>query len=888
MRTRRSHRTRAWTALLVLAQLAVPQLRGKAQNVTPQTGLHYYALQNLDLGIAEQRGKAGSNGIAHDNLVLAPNTRYRHWILQAATLHIGFADFVTPASGQRIALPPVTLLLSRYSDPDGDGLPDDAEFVMGTDPANRDSDGDGVADGAEVQQGNNPLDGLPARTGIIAAAETPGNAVDVCAFNDIVGIADSETGVTVFNVFNGMNPVIIAQIDTPGNARRVACADPFIAVADGPSGLVVVDFRQPPAPGILHRVPLGSPVGAVAAAGGLAYAGTDGGRFAVVDLATGTLLEDLQIDGAVHDVGLDGDFVFVLTRAELVAYSLFPVFELAGRVNVSNLSPEGITAMKRLFVGGGTAYVTAFPGYETFDVRNPASMQRLGAIRDGGPNSFKQIVANGSGLGVAAVGVNPRDDGTHDVWLYDARNPAVTNAFRTFFTTPGVTRALSIYNGLAYAADGESGLQVVNYISFDTLRRPPTISLSTNFAGNQAEEGKLIRVTAAVTDDVQVRNVEFFVDGVRIATDGNFPFEHRFVVPLRRNQTSFRLHARATDTGGNAAFTAERTIQIVTDATAPRVRRTTPRDGGVVQVVNAVAAFFSEPLDPATLTPTAFTLTRAGADGQFDTADDATVGGTVEFRPDVLGAFRNFKTALSPGRYRARLTTAVKDLAGNALAMPATFAFTVFDASVDGDGDGVPDELEPLLGLDPARDDSDNDGTPDGREDFDNDGLSNACEVQFRTDAASRDTDGNGVNDGSEDADRDGVTDGQECQIGSNPFATDTDGDGWDDGVEVAAPGDPVNRNVIPKFFVVATPPVTFVVPGVTGIVNLNTMLANPPVSLVRPDISTPGGAGVPANTTLANPPVTVVRPGIAVPDEPGPPANTIVASPPVSVLNLQ
>ena len=35
-----------------------------------------------------------------------------------------------------------------------------------------------------------------------------------------------------------------------------------------------------------------------------------------------------------------------------------------------------------------------------------------------------------------------------------------------------------------------------------------------------------------VDDDVQVRNVEFFVNGSRVASDGNFPFEHRFVTPL--------------------------------------------------------------------------------------------------------------------------------------------------------------------------------------------------------------------------------------------------------------------------------------------------------------------------------------------------------------------
>lgn len=43
-------------------------------------------------------------------------------------------------------------------DSDGDGLPDDAEDDLGTDPDNPDTDGDGVDDGDEVEVGTDPLD----------------------------------------------------------------------------------------------------------------------------------------------------------------------------------------------------------------------------------------------------------------------------------------------------------------------------------------------------------------------------------------------------------------------------------------------------------------------------------------------------------------------------------------------------------------------------------------------------------------------------------------------------------------------------------------------------------------------------------------------------------
>jgi hypothetical protein len=220
-------------------------------------------------------------------------------------------------------------------------------------------------------------------------------------------------------------------------------------------------------------------VRAVTAAGGVVYAGLSSGQLAAVDLGTGAVLSHVRTGGDVHDVAIEGDVVFALLANELQAYTALPDLELQGRVAPSSFQAEGITGRKRLFVGGGLAYVTSYPGFDTFDVADPRAMRRIGAARDLGPNSFKQIVANGSGLGIAAVGVNPRDDGTHNVYLYDVVDPSDTTAFITQFETPGVTRAVTIYNGIACAADGANGLQVVNYLAFDTMRVAPAITIET-------------------------------------------------------------------------------------------------------------------------------------------------------------------------------------------------------------------------------------------------------------------------------------------------------------------------------------------------------------------------------------------------------------------------
>ncbi|MCA9550480.1 MAG: hypothetical protein KC933_10625 [Myxococcales bacterium] len=100
-------------------------------------------------------------------------------------------------------------------------------------------------------------------------------------------------------------------------------------------------------------------------------------------------------------------------------------------------------------------------------------------------------------------------------------------------------------------------------------------------------------------------------------------------------------------------------------------------------------------------------------------------------------------------------------------------AIDVPDAGVvDVDMDGLPDDWERDVGLDPTRNDADED--PDG------DGLSNRVEFALGTQPFDIDTDDDGLLDGEEDRNHDGALGADE----TNPTVVDTDGDGIGDGVE--------------------------------------------------------------------------------------------------------
>ncbi len=169
--------------------------------------------------------------------------------------------------------------------------------------------------------------------------------------------------------------------------------------------------------------------------------------------------------------------------------------------------------------------------------------------------------------------------------------------------------------------------------------------------------------------------------------------------------------------------------------------------------------------------------------------------------------------------------------------------------ALDTDGDGIPDVLEPLMGLDPTKPDSDANGTPDGLEDSDQDSLSNAHELL----------------------------------LGTNPSSHDTDGDGWWDEAEMTAGSDALDPRSRPFIMAVSSPQVSLVLPaneGPGGLTN-NTVVAMPPVALVLP--ADQGPEGLALNTTVAQPPVAMLLPWDVGTD--GLSLNTSVALPPVALM---
>ena len=139
---------------------------------------------------------------------------------------------------------------------------------------------------------------------------------------------------------------------------------------------------------------------------------------------------------------------------------------------------------------------------------------------------------------------------------------------------------------------------------------------------------------------------------------------------LTANSSYTATIASVTDLAGNAlaaSYGWSFTTGATADTTAPTVASTIPADAATAVSTNAaITATFSEPMIAATLTTTTFLVTATGG---------AAVKGAVVYT-GLTATFQPTAPLAASKQYTATITTAAKDLAGNALAANRVWSFT--------------------------------------------------------------------------------------------------------------------------------------------------------------------------------------------------------------------
>ncbi|HRI13430.1 MAG TPA: hypothetical protein PLX89_10520 [Verrucomicrobiota bacterium] len=547
-------------------------------------------------------------------------------------------------------------------DTDGDGLTDLAERAAGTSPILADTDGDGTSDRLELAEGTSPLDGIALPNGLVGAAEIPNSStLTVAAEDDVLYAGGTGVALTTFDLTQPRQPVRLGTLALTGQnlSQALAVRNGRVALG-GPNGLALVDARVPATPGLVAQLPLGNVVA-------VAWLDHDvvalaGSTLHVVEGATGQQRLVLPLPEAGNDVQVVGDFVYVLMTKQLIIYRRADFLLLdQGRIGVTG-GAAPLETGRKLFVGGGRAYVGTFIGFSVVDVTNPANPTLLGSPPST-QAAIHDLAANDAGLLVPAVSFSGQS--TLAVGAYDISNPTDVTRFLTSWQTPGFCRSLTLHRGLAYVADTASGVQVLNYLAPDLAGVAPTLNFTANFplAPARAAFDTPLRLLVDARDDVQVREVTAFVDGAPISTDGSFPFQLDFTAPAKNSgRTSFTLRLRATDTAGNTRWTDPLVVALADDITPPRLVATFPVAGARADNfgLTNVLVEFDQPLAPESITADMLSVVGAGPDKQFGTGDDVTRFGEVSQASDPARLEWTGTNSFPTGLYRVTLAAGLR------------------------------------------------------------------------------------------------------------------------------------------------------------------------------------------------------------------------------------
>jgi hypothetical protein len=620
---------------------------------------HYYQLRNVTQGFTIS-GRLTSGGL-FEGLVLAPNSAYTVAYFDPVTGGIGGGLFITKNVGQATRIPTAPLEVSPESpiDFDGDGLSDLAEQIVGTNPTKPDSDGDGQTDGSEIAANSDPLDGQPSATGVVGGLNLGGKTLVIDVYNDIAAVGIEPAQIAFVDVRNPLNPVLIQRFDAILTPTDVTILGNLVVFTEG-TAIQIFDLSNREQPALVRTLEESAS----------AIAGGEGNLY----IAHGTTLKVRPLDETqpsttlglaqpIHALQVSDGFLHVLTSTQLRLYAIEgPALMERGSTTVGGgVAP--LETGRKLFVAGGYAYVGAFEGFRVIDVRNPAEPVVVGTSTTT-QAAIHDLVTDGNRLfGITSFG----GAGSLAASLYNVRQPNVVTNFLTSFPTPGDARAGVVTRGIGLVADSQAGLTVVNYLAPDQGTNPPTISLQPRFSVENPpaqENGAFFWVRAQVSDDVLVREVEFYLDGELFAVDTTFPFEVNLRAPKTPTGTgSFQLRARARDTGGNASWTPAQSVPLAPDLTPPRVLSIVPPDGQLLEVGSRVEVkvVVSEPLATASLSH--IRLLNTGADDLPDTADDSLVPSTA-ILSGVNEYTLNFTQPLPVGTYAVRVGAEVTDSAG--------------------------------------------------------------------------------------------------------------------------------------------------------------------------------------------------------------------------------
>ncbi len=611
------------------------------------------------------------------------------------------------------------------TDSDDDGVADGDEVTLGTSPVNADSDGDGLSDGEEVDLGTDPTIADPDSDG-----DGRADAGDNCPSTSNADQADFDS--------DGSGDLCDPDDDNDylSDADETATGtDPFNPDSDGDGYSDGIEVRVGTSPTAAADNPDTIP-----------YDGPQSISHASVD----DFGDPLGTSNWVGGISDDGRFV---------------AFE--------SQYPEGIVAMLRDLLTGTTKQISVESGI------------RAGAPSISGNGQFLAFLTN--------LRLVPEDtDSNRDVYIFNRvdrtfervpRPGSTSSTSSPYISSDGRFVAFTAIGSTVHAYVFNRDTQALELVSVNSAgatanagSTAPVVSDDGRFVAFGAIASNLDGVDNNSAWDIFLRDrVQGTTRRVSRGASGEDPNDHSGAVAISSDGQFVAFQSLAgnlisgDNNGVRDVFVYDRiadSLEIVsvdpagTPANGESGLPTISDDGRYV-AFSSVSSNLVE--NDALANMDIFVRDRwTGRNYRASEDDNGNESNHRNEFPRISGgghfvAFASMATNLVVSDTNSLSDVIVKPL------------------DVDSDADGLTDREEGYLGSDPFDPDSDSDGLGDGEEV------------------------GLGTSPINSDSDSDGVADGEEVHLGLDPLVSDSDGDGFSDGAEMAAGSHPLDINSTPE-----------------------------------------------------------------------------------------
>ncbi|HYK01225.1 MAG TPA: Ig-like domain-containing protein [Thermoanaerobaculia bacterium] len=454
-----------------------------------------------------------------------------------------------------------------------------------------------IATDTRGQTTQGPSYTLPIReTTAYGAVPLAGYTSDIAVFGAYAFIAADTAGLHVVDVSDPAAPVLVTTLQTPGNANKLDLRWPYLFLAAGSAGLQVVNVADPAAPEVIASLATSGAAHDVFYRNDRVYIGQEFG-FDIVNVADPRAPKRIVFRATQKPVtsiaAREGALYLSMehTNPDLYYMRLIHGMSITNEANPTNGSTLQLQTGKHanLAIHNDRLYVSA--EYELFVVRaTSASPVLLGRTTD---QDFHCCYSDAKISGVTAV-VAGAEHNLNDVQLVNVSIPQSPRLVGTIdFSTFGpyfglavdITPELAFTVGIDQYPDSLQRRDLTTSKLFtgryrtvtDTNGVMPQAIVTAPLNGANAIAGQTLRVQVSALDDVGVKTVRIFADGVRIAETSTAPYEILHALPPGAGTVTFT--AVSIDYAGSETTSAPVTVNVSADATAPTARVTLPVAG---------------------------------------------------------------------------------------------------------------------------------------------------------------------------------------------------------------------------------------------------------------------------------------------------------------------